>query len=329
VNDDTPPREGRCVFCGTPRPTTKAICPTCGRTWIDTRVGEELPPLVSTPAERMDSEQPTTPLTEPLVAGTGRSRRPWGLALGVVIGVAAVYAIVFGLVIKDGGNGEAAGTTTTLASGTTGAPSTSNPSTTTTPQTTTSAAPTTTTSSTTTTVPPIDAIGSPIPLQDLTLGAFALGPLRFGEGDSSLGRLVASLGQPDTLQPAGTAVGLCEGDPGFTATWGGFTAIFSGTEENGILVGYRLDDTAPDAPTHGMKTISGLALGDTLARLDSIYVESGSTVETIDGSPYFLLLRSSDNATLLWGPVSAPGPDGIVEGIYSRRSCDLGPAATG
>lgn len=330
VNDETPAREGICVFCGTPRPTSKPICPTCGRTWIDTRVGEDLPPLVPTaapPAEpAADSEPPTVPITGPEAAPGKGLRHPWGLAAAVIAGVAVVYAIVFGFIIEDGGGGQAAPATTTT---TTAAPTTTSPGTTTTTTTSTTAPTTTTTPPTTTTVPPIAAVGSPIAIQDLTLGAFALGPLRFGETDSSLGRLVASLGQPDALRAAGPDDGLCENEPGIAATWGGFTAILTGDESAGVLVGYRLDDTAPDSPTHAMRTISGLALGDTLARLASIYVESPSTVTTIDENPYFLLLRSSDNATLLWGPVSGAGPDGVIEGIYSRRSCDRGPAATG
>lgn len=273
----------------------------------------------------MEPELPTTPLAEPDPVAGQIPRRPWGLAAGVVIGVAVVYGVVFGFIINNDGEGEASAPTTTVS--TTG-PSTTSPGTTP-PETSTTTRPTTTTTTTTTTLPPFEAVGSPIAIPDLTLGAFALGPLRFGESDSSLGRLVASLGQPDSLRAAGTAEGLCEDEAGIAVVWGGFTAILSGDENTGVLVGYKLDDTAPESPTSAMKTLSGLALGDTLARLASIYVESGSAVETIDGSPYFLLLRSSDNATLLWGPVSGPGPDGVVEGIYSRRSCDRGPVASG
>jgi hypothetical protein len=58
VSEKTPPREGLCVYCGTARAVTKAICPECGRTWIDTNVGEDLPPLTplvpEAPAEDRD-----------------------------------------------------------------------------------------------------------------------------------------------------------------------------------------------------------------------------------------------------------------------------------
>ena len=42
MNDESATRQGRCVYCGTSRAVTKPVCPECGRTWIDTKIDEEL-----------------------------------------------------------------------------------------------------------------------------------------------------------------------------------------------------------------------------------------------------------------------------------------------
>jgi hypothetical protein len=68
-----------------------------------------------------------------------------------------------------------------------------------------------------------------------------------------------------------------------------------------------------------------LELGDTIERLDAIYLQSGLALEELDGTPTFMLLRSSDSTTLLWGPVSGLDTSDVVRGIYSPRACDGGP----
>ena len=77
-----------------------------------------------------------------------------------------------------------------------------------------------------------------------------------------------------------------------------------------------------------MTTLSGLALGDTVADLEGIYPGFDITYREVDGALSFVLVRS-DGATLLWGPVSSGDADGTVDGIYSPMPCDGGPAATG
>ena len=73
---------------------------------------------------------------------------------------------------------------------------------------------------------------------------------------------------------------------------------------------------------------SGLAVGDTISRINAIYTQSGLGFVEIEGIPHFVLLRSTDSATLLWGPVTGTDDDGVILGIYSPRSCDGGPTAT-
>jgi hypothetical protein len=199
---------------------------------------------------------------------------------------------------------------------------------TTAPPVTTTVAPSTTTTSTTTTttIPPIEPEGEPIPTTDLALGAFALGPIDFGATDG-LGRLVASLGQPDLLEDAGTELGLCEGDTGFSAGWGPLTGIFEGTVDEAALVGYRLGQDGGH-PTAGLATLSGLAVGDTVADLEAVYEGFTVVYEDIDGVDTFIVVRTSDDVTLLWGPLSSAEDTGIVEGIHSPLPCDGGPIPT-
>jgi hypothetical protein len=244
-------------------------------------------------------------------------RHPWWVALGVAAAVVALYLIVFVVLLNDG-NGEPVvldSTTTTSTEATT-------------TTTTTEATTTTTSTTTTTTIPPIDAIGGPIPLTDLELGAFALGPLNLTTGSTdALGRLVATLGQPDLRRDAGEADGLCPDTTGVTYTWGGLTAIFFDVEGTQPLVGYRLTPAPEGAAidTDVLTTLSGLHLGQTVGDIRAIYANSGVAVIDRNGTPTFVLQRSSDARTLLWGPVSSSDDDGIVEGIYSPLWCDDGP----
>ena len=327
-SQEGPIREGLCVFCGTARPVTKPICPQCGRTWIDTKIGEELPAL--TPeivAASVEERETAATETPPGFVPTER-RRPWGLLIGAAVALVAIAVIFFGVLGSDdnGDDVAAVGTTTTAAVDTTVPPTSTTAGSTTTPATTaTSSTTSSTTTTTTTTLPPIEPEGDPVALEDLTLGAFTLGPFPFNADVEYLGRLVASLGQPDARVDADTEYGLCPDDTGSAYTWGALTAIFRIEGEREILVGYRLDETETDHPTQAITTRSGLALGDTVEKLDAIYLQSGLAFKNIDGAPVFILLRSTDNATLLWGPISSTEQDGLVEGIYSPMACDGGP----
>jgi len=249
-----------------------------------------------------------------------RDRRGWWVALAVAAAVLSLYLIVFVLLLNDG-NGEPVAITSTTTTSSTTTPAT----------TTTTSATTTTTSSTTTTttIPPIDPVGDPIPLTDLELGAFALGPLDLAtDSTDALGRLAATLGQPEATAEAGEADGLCPGTTGSTYRWSGLTTIFLDVDGGQALVGYRLAP-APDgaaADTDQLATLSGLRLGQTVGDIRSIYANSRVTIIDHAGTPHFVLQRSSDDRTLLWGPVTSSDDAGIVEGISSPLWCDDGPS---
>lgn len=332
MSNETPTREGLCVYCGTSRPVSKPICPQCGRTWIDTKVGEELPPLTPEIVAASVEEREALAAAQAEMQPPER-RRPWGLILGAVFGLLAVV-LILNVVLGDDGDPAATGTTTTTSGATATTPgpvtTTTAAATTTTPTTApaTTTSPTTTTTTTTTTIAPIEPEGEPVAIADLTLGAFALGPFPFDASTSYLGRLVASLGQPDSLVAAGPEHGLCENVAGKAYTWGALTAVFETVGDEEILMGYLQRETATDHPTQAITTRSGLQLGHTVETLEAIYLQSGIAFEDLAGEPHFVLLRSTDNATLLWGPLSGTDPAGIIEGIYSPQACDGGPRPT-
>jgi len=311
---------------------TKPICPTCKRTWIDTKIGEELPALTPATVAVSAEERPVDPGMDMPPPPDESPRRPWGLLVGVLLGLAIVWVLFSGVFSNDGddtaASTTAAPTATTATEPTTTTEPETSTTTTTSPSTTTTTTTSTTTTTTTTTLPPIEAEGAPVPVEDLTLGAFALGPFSFNAGTPYLGRLVASLGQPDGMSTAGTEFGLCADEEGVAYSWDGFVAIFRVEGESEVLVGYQLSQTGTDHPAQSIRSRSGLKVGDTLERLEAIYLQSGLAFDEIDGTTHFILLRSSDNATLLWGPVTSSEPSGVIEGIYSPRACDGGPTGT-
>ena len=157
----------------------------------------------------------------------------------------------------------------------------------------------------------------------LSLGAFALGPFSFGsDGSTVAGSLVATLGQPDLRTAADAEWGLCPADTGRVLQWDGLAAIFRDEGSSEIFVGYRYDGDESDRTS-----ISGLRIGMTLDEAQSVYPSSLiTTASTDDGSPIFLLVRSSDRRTLLWGPL-ADSAEPTIAAINSYRPCDRGPFA--
>ncbi len=238
----------------------------------------------------------------------------------IVLGIVGAWFVVLALITRDSGDDTAIATPDDTTATT--APSTTEGS-----DTTATTSSTTSSTTTTTAVPVIEPIGDPIPIEELGLGAFALGPIDFGATDA-LGRLVASLDQPDSITDANQEQGLCPDDSGFTADWGQFSAIFIGAPETNVFVGYRLGDD-PSHPTSGMATLSGLEVGDSVATLESTYDGFDVSYREVDGQLSFILVRQSDGVTLLWGPVTSSEPDGVVNGIYSPQPCDGGPTASG
>ena len=150
----------------------------------------------------------------------------------------------------------------------------------------------------------------------MTLRQAAIGTLDFGESITFVaGRLTASLGEAE----AATVEGLCPPAESYALQWGELLAIFDGFSSDAVFVSYRYEDIGGDREL-GLTTLSGLALGDTVAELKSIYSQFTVAFETIDSTDYFRLLDGAE--LLLWGPVSSTDDDGIVEGIYSPSPCD-------
>jgi hypothetical protein len=311
-----------CVYCGTPRPRAVETCPTCGRPWIDQRLVAAVPEPPRAPGPpsayaglgtTLDSADTDAWLQSEL--GEPESRRLGSFLAGIatVIAVAAVGWLIFNALSGDDDGTALPTTTTTIA--TTTVPETTIP-----PETTT----TTTTPETTTTTPPlVEPAGDPIAAADLGLGAFALGPLEFGtDAGAALGRLAATFGQPDAITDISGDLGLCRDQAGRAASWGPLTVV-TGVEPDGAeaIVGYRLGND-PAAVTGGLATLSGLTVGDTTERLETVYSQFTVEYRDTEEGPIFVLVRTTDGVTLLWGPVTATTPDGIVEGIYSPNPCD-------
>jgi hypothetical protein len=321
-----------CIYCGSQRPTDEDLCPTCGRPWIDQWIEEAGVGSVSAGAAAAqlqlgvepDAATSTTAAaatTTATAVGSGRRWRPWIIAGLIAAAVLAVYGVVFGIALSDADSSPSTtGNTIGLASTTT---ETVAP--------TTTAAPAPPTTTTTTLFPPIPAVGEPIPLDELTLGAFSLGPLEFGDtNDEPLGRLVATLGQPDDLRDIGEEDGLCATDSGTEARWGWLTAILRDDGEVDVLLTYRFvaDPEQPEHETKELKTISGATLGATIGEMRSIYDPLPITTKEFDGEPGYILTRLSDERTLLWGYAEGNTDDDVVTTIFAPRPCDGGPFAS-
>ena len=323
MSDETSSQLPVCIYCGTPRPADESTCPECGKPWIDVSVSDAAPPAAvagaaaaaaSFPPPGMDDtgefdfDDWTLPPEQP------RSKAMWVIPILLLIAVIVVWAVVF---IDRGSTPDttiAAGTTTTTS------PVTTMPETTTTtmPETTTTTVPETTT----TTIPyplPSDwpATGDPIDLDELTLKAAGIGELDFGTPIADVaGQLTASAGE---AQEAGIE-DTCGPEEGYWLQFGALRATFDGWEDDAVFVSYRYQEVGV-GPDLGLTTLSGLALGDTVADLKAIYGASYTiSFELIDGKDHFRL--SDGGELLLWGPVSSTDDEGIIEGISSPSPCD-------
>lgn len=249
-------------------------------------------------------------------AGDPSRRFVWLIPLliaGVAVVVIALFA--FGLLDGSGDTAVAPTTTTPVPSTTTVAPSTVPPA----PATT--AAPATTT--TTTSIPEpasLDTVGEPIPVSSLTLRTGGIGPIDIGDAaPDAIGRLVASLGEPDEIGPAGEELGLCLDDEGRFVRWAGLVAVVSGTLGDGTFAGYRYAEEAIPRIHLDLATPSGLRLGDPISTLNRIYASYQIDYVSVDGAGLFRL--SDGDGLLLWGPVSSIEDSGRVEGIYGPDAC--------
>ncbi|MGI8823657.1 MAG: hypothetical protein ACR2JP_10215 [Acidimicrobiia bacterium] len=311
-------------------PVAPAVMPTPGRS---APVSEPPPHPVDDGTLHLDRSKAATPAG----GGGGNQRRNERRNQRLLVAgiVAAIIAGWFGVLTWISGDdpGVATATATTVArtvttaagTDTTAAPLVGPGTTLGDPDPTATAAPEPTTTIASSVLDgPFEEVGDPIPISQLDLGGFAIGPIDFGDADG-LGRLVAALGQPDTATAIDDgSLGLCPGEPGFSAAWGPFTALFTGDPETGTLAGYRLLGQPAGHPTAALSTLSGLSVGDTIADLEAIYAGFEIGYEEVEQVLSFILVRS-DGFTLLWGPVSSSDPDGTVLGIYSPRPCDAGP----
>jgi hypothetical protein len=330
-----------CVYCGTPRPADESSCPTCGKGWIDVRVGDIADPPVKPASPTVDPDDtaripptpppppPTPPMAPPPPASsiddTGefgfddwtlppdrpRNRGIWLIPIVLLVAVVIVWILVFL-------DNDSTTTTTLIAESTT--TTVPEPTTTTaTPDTTTTTTVPETTTTTVAAFPPPATwppTGDPIDVADLTLRAAGIGPIDIGAPiadvagafGATLGEAIAS-GDDDLCPPAES----------YWLQWSDLRVIFDGFGDDATFVSYRYEDVGAGEPL-GLSTLSGLSVGDTVADLAQIYSQFTITFELIDGVDHFRL--NDGGELLLWGPVSSTEPEGIVEGIYSPSPCE-------
>lgn len=169
-----------------------------------------------------------------------------------------------------------------------------------------------------------------------------MGPISLGNADPDvIGRLVATFGQPDSIEAADEGYGLCPGETGRVIEFGYLTVITRAGDDGEAIVGYRqrMQGFAPDHPSGALRTISGLQLGDSLSGVQRLYsrVVTAELTEPQDetlpaGSQIYVVQRSSDGRTLIWGGLANAEDaedqfdDPPIRSINSPNSCDRGPA---
>jgi hypothetical protein len=177
-----------------------------------------------------------------------------------------------------------------------------------------------------TTIAFIEPVGSE--LTDLAIFERGLGPIEFGaDGTETVGRLVATLGQPaaDSGQiPAPDAEGgICPGELQRHVRWGSLS-IYNrvgndGAESFASVVVSSADASDPD-PGAVVTTRSGLHLGNSIEEMRAIYDGFDINVSVGDTVTTFELLASSDGRLLLWGTATADDAQTITS-IRSSLRC--------
>lgn len=242
--------------------------------------------------------------------------------VGLIVGIALAAVSIVGFLVfrrDDGGTAAPATVVTTVAS--TGTSATAS-------TVTTVVIPTTAPTVTTLPAVPISAVGDPLLLETLAMGSSGLGDLRFGDdGDTTLGRLVATFGQPDedtgTYISTGT-LGTCDGDPVRFVRWGPLGVIILNPDVTPSFAAYRLDLAFGDLESLAadLRTVSGLRAGDSVADLESTYADTFTVTYEVDPeSGLEFQLRGADGSVLLHGPVTSADTDGRVGGIFSPDAC--------
>jgi len=265
-------------------------------------------------------------LEDPMVPQASPPRSPLltGLIVGLLLVVLSIAA--FQLIGDDGDEDSQAGPTTTTeapddSTGTTATPSdtTEEPTDSTEPP----------SSSAGVELPAFVETGEPVAISDLTLAADSIGPIDLGtSAPRSVGRLIASLGDPDEDSGAVIstgAYGACEGDTERIVRWGPFVVVVIVDEDRTqTLGGYRLDLSYGgfNSPTADLQTLSGLQLGNSVAQLERIY--DGFDIEYLahpELDNIFELRSANSGNLLLWGPISSEDESGFIRGIYSPDAC--------
>ncbi|MEA3511089.1 MAG: hypothetical protein U9R51_06600 [Actinomycetota bacterium] len=334
-----------CVYCGTARPADQTRCPHCGRPWIDVRVGAQVedripvmagvaavageataetptvsPPTSTPPESQSASEDGGFPPIDEVADDDGSGNFRW-LIPALIAAIATVVIALFAFGVLD----ETAETNAAPATTLPPAPTTIGP-TTVPPTPTTTIAPTTTsttTSTTTTTIPgpsTVEAVGAAVPFSALTLTANGIGPIAFGDAaPDAIGRLIASLGEPEETGVAGDEMGLCADDDGRFMRWAGLTIAVTGTFADGTFSGYRYENEAVPTMHLDLATPSGLRIGDPISTLNQIY--SSYQIDYLSSGGVDLFRLSDTDGPLLWGPVSSIEDSGRVEGLYAPTAC--------
>lgn len=278
----------------------------------------EAPPTPAPVSHTPDSGDAGLPPDEE-EPGHDPSRRFVWLIPALIAAVAVVVIALFAFGVLDGTNETIATPTTIPATPTTVVPTTIPP----VPATTIAPTTTSTTTSTTTTIPEpssFQAVGEAIPASSLTLKAGGIGPIDFDDAAPAvMGRLVASLGEPQETGAAGEDLGLCENDDGRFARWAGLTIVISGTFADGTFAGYRYEGETVPTMHLDLVTPSGLRIGDPVSTLNRTYSSYQIDYVSSEGTNLFRL--SDADGLLLWGPVSSIEDSGRVEGIYAPDAC--------
>ena len=275
------------------------------------------------------------PLEDPNQPYAPPPRRSFGpFLIGVLLGAALAAVSILGFQLLSGDEGDPVTAPDTTAPATT--TSTTSPAETSLPvetTTSTTTAPEDTGVDTTTTsppdAPPVEPVGNPLAIDDMRLGADGIGPITIGlPADQALGRLVASLGEPDEdtgYIAADGSYGDCPGTTVRVMRWGPLAAVVVADDEGERFSSYRLDLAygGLDSRAAAMATLSGLRAGDSVADLEDIYADF--VVEIVDEPGtglVFKIRRQQDSGVLLWGPVTTAAEDGRVTGIYAPDTCE-------
>lgn len=317
---------GACVFCNTTRPIEQVLCPSCGRGWIDSPAADSVQSVAK--AEAASIRTITTDGALPVRRSTYRRR--WWVPLLVGAIVFAGYWAVVTAVDGDPPETAAPAAPTTLAPTTT-APVALPPTTlppTTQPPTTTTTTTAPTTSTTTSTIPPLPS-GTPLPIDELRLGAIELGDRAFGTpADEVLPDLVATFGQPTAITAGSPAWGLCSADKGRVISFGGLhivTVDDGGDGGDEVFVGFVVESTG--TPSDALRSFSGIGIGSTVAELLATY--RSTVVDAGDTTTTWIVSSVNDGRTLLWGTAAGSDATATIDRIASPQACDGGPTTLG